>query len=561
MNILFYNFDLLLNASNSIEKLREVVLQLAVQGKLVPQDPKDEPASVLLEKIKKEKEWLIKEGKIKKSKSAPDFEKDKVPFEIPEQWVWSRVGELGITQTGTTPKKSEKSNFGNDYPFIKPGDIYSNRVEYNNEGLSKKGVDTYGRLASEGSILMVCIGTLGKVNVIDRPCSFNQQINAITPFSGLDPYLINYFMRSNYFHCLTWDNSSSTTLSILNKGKWESLPFPVPPHEEQKRIVAKIDQLMALCDELEGKQQKAWCFHFDLNESVLNALLNSKDSAEFEGHWQLIRENFDKLYTTIENVKDLRQALLQFAVQGKLVPQDPNDEPASVLIEKIKAEKEQLPNEGKIKKSKPLPPIEPDEVPYMLPKGWEWVRFQEVIDVRDGTHDSPKYVEDGIPLITSRCFENGQINFELANKISLEDHKKIIKRSLVEKDDILFSMIGGNLGNMVKVDTEREFSVKNVALFKYYNRKLILPEYLYLFLKNFAYLIQKKSVGGAQPFVALGYFRKHLFSLPPLAEQERIVAKVDRLMKLCDELEAQIKSQKELSGKLLEAVVNNAFAA
>ncbi|MBU0459502.1 MAG: restriction endonuclease subunit S, partial [Nanoarchaeota archaeon] len=145
-------------------------------------------------------------------------------------------------------------------------------------------------------------------------------------------------------------------------------------------------------------------------------------------------------------VNKLRQSILQEAVSGKLVPQDPNDEPASVLLEKIKDEKGKLIKEKKIRKESPLSAIKEDEIPFELPKGWEWVRLQDVFDVRDGTHDSPKYVEEGVPLVTSRCFENGNINFELAKNISLEDHKAIIKRSLVERDDILFSMIGGNLG-------------------------------------------------------------------------------------------------------------------
>jgi type I restriction enzyme S subunit len=176
---------------------------------------------------------------------------DEKPFEIPDSWQWVRLSEIGITQTGTTPAKGDSECFGNDFPFIKPADILPNSVDYNNEGLSKKGVEEYGRLALAGSVLMVCIGTIGKANVIERDCSFNQQINSLTPLANTNSYLINYFLRSNYFQEAAWERANRTTIAILNKGNWENIPFPLPPLEEQKRIVVKVDELMRLCDELE----------------------------------------------------------------------------------------------------------------------------------------------------------------------------------------------------------------------------------------------------------------------------------------------------------------------
>jgi len=186
--------------------------------------------------------------------------------------------------------------------------------------------------------------------------------------------------------------------------------------------------------------------------------------------------------------------------------------------------------------------------------------MQEAFDVRDGTHDTPKYVEgDGVPLITSRNFVNGQISFDEAKLISWSDHNSIKKRSCVDTGDILYSMIGGNIGNQVLVDANREFSVKNVALFKYYTKKESSPNYLNLFLKTVTIGLHDEAVGGAQPFVSLSLLRNIPLPLPPLAEQHRIVAKVNELMALCDQLEEQLSTVQHESGRLLESVLDHAL--
>ncbi|KXS31342.1 MAG: hypothetical protein AWT59_2544 [Candidatus Gallionella acididurans] len=247
---------------------------------------------------------------------------------------------------------------------------------------------------------------------------------------------------------------------------------------------------------------------------------------------------------------------------GKLVPQDPNDEPASALLKRIQAEKGRLIAEGKIKKDKPLPPITDEEKPFELPQGWEWVRLQSVIDVRDGTHDSPKEAAgpDTYPLVTSKDFFDGGINFDTARRIFEADHLEISKRSLVEKYDILFSMIGGNIGNQVMVNDDRPFSVKNVALFKYYDRNLTFPFFIKIYMENLAANLQSTAVGGAQPFVALGALRNLVMALPPIEEQHRIVAKVDELTALCDQLKTRLAAANQLQQKLADVVVEQAVA-
>lgn len=360
-----------------IKKLRELILELAVRGKLVPQDPNDEPASELLKRIAAEKAELVKQGKIKKQKPLPEISEDEKPFELPEGWEWVRLGTLGYTQTGGTPSKSNAEYYGNDIPFIKPADITAQGVIYDNEGLSIKGAETLGRVAPSGSILMVCIGTIGKCQVINRTCSFNQQINSITPFSDISDF-IYLDVSSSYFQSLAWDYSSSTTIAILNKGKWESLLVPIAPLSEQARIVTNVKKLMSLCDQLEQQSLTSLDAHQQLVETLLSTLTDSPNAEELTENWARISQHFDTLFNTEASIEALKQTILQLAVMGKLVPQDPDDEPASELLKRIEQEKAQLVKEGKIKKQKPLPPVSDEEKPFELPAGWKWCRLGDL---------------------------------------------------------------------------------------------------------------------------------------------------------------------------------------
>jgi type I restriction enzyme S subunit len=234
------------------------------------------------------------------------------------------------------------------------------------------------------------------------------------------------------------------------------------------------------------------------------------------------------------NAQQLRNSILQQAIQGKLVPQDPNDEPASVLLQRIRKEKERLVKEGKLKKKDlESKPIEEDEIPFELPMGWEWCKLNDCLDVRDGTHDTPKYVTSGYPLVTSKNLRNGIIDFKGALFISKEDHEAISCRSKVDENDILYAMIG-TVGNPVLVrHKDFDFSIKNMALFKHVG-DFVFMDYVYWYLYYAQVDMKAYASGGVQTFVSLGYLRNYLIPLPPLAEQRRIVAKIEELMPLVE---------------------------
>ena len=227
------------------QQLHKKIIDIAMHGKLVPQNPNDEPASVLLEKIKAEKEQLIKEKKIKRTSKLPEITKDEIPYEIPKSWQWVRLGDLGVIQTGNTPKKNEKENYNGNIPFIKPNDIFNDHINYKTTDYLSDSGEKKGRIVFNDTLLVTCIGNLGRNYVINRKVAFNQQINSLTLFNNINSYLIHYFIMSPIFQNFMYKASSATTVRILNKSKFANLLVPLPPLAEQQRIVTKIEKIFA----------------------------------------------------------------------------------------------------------------------------------------------------------------------------------------------------------------------------------------------------------------------------------------------------------------------------
>jgi type I restriction enzyme S subunit len=538
-----------------IKKLRELILELAVRGKLVPQDPNDEPASELLKRIQAEKAKLIAEGKIKKTKPLAEITDDEKPFDLPTGWAHAQLADLVNVLNGRAYKKEELLNEGT--PVLRVGNLFTSEHWYYSNLILEE--DKY---CNKGDLLFAWSASFGPFIWDGDKAIYHYHIWKLNMYGGDDLLYKRYLYTFLVEQTQKIKASGHGVMMIhMTKEKMEKLNIVLPPIAEQHRIVAKVDELMALCDQLENQHNNAAEAHEKLVAHLLGTLTQSQNAEDFNANWQRIAEHFDTLFTTETSIDELKQTLLQLAVMGKLVPQDPNDEPASELLKRIQAEKAKLITEGKIKKEKPLAEITEEEKPFKLPVGWEWARLQSVIDVRDGTHDSPKEAigANTFPLVTSKDFADGDINFDSAKRISEVDHIEISKRSLVEMYDILFSMIGGNIGNQVIVLDDRSFSIKNVALFKYYDRNLTYPLYIKKYTENIAINLQSTAIGGAQPFVSLGALRSLVIALPSTKEQYRIVAKVDELMAICDQLKTRITEANELQRKIADVVVENAI--
>lgn len=485
------------------QDLKNSILQLAVQGKLVEQRAEEGTARELLEQIKLEKDQLIKDKKIKKSKPLPEITEDEIPFEIPESWEWVRLIDLCSLISDGTHKTPAYVEYG--VPFISVKDISSGVMDFSNVKYITR--EEHEKLISRckpemNDVLLCRIGTLGKAIKIctDKEFSIFVSLGLLKLIEADVADYIVQVINSGYGYRWIDDNKvgGGTHTNKINLDTLRGMPIPIPPLEEQHRIVAKIEEILPYIDQ------------------------------------------YDKAYTKLEifNKKfpeDMKKSILQMAMQGKLVEQRPEEGTADGLYEQIVAEKAQLIKDGKIKKEKPLSEIAEDEIPYEIPSSWRWVRFSEVMDVRDGTHDSPKYIETGIPLVTSKNISGGGLYFSNVKYISREDADKINERSNVDTGDILFAMIG-SIGNPVIVNKDREFCVKNVALFKNYDKSKMCIEYVYWFLYREQYIMKKVASGGVQSFISLKVFRNYLFPLPPFEEQKRIVAKIEELLPYCDQL-------------------------
>lgn len=550
-----------------IKKLRELILELAVRGKLVPQDPNDEPASALLERITAEKAELVKQGKIKKQKPLPEISEEEKPFELPIGWEWVRLGDLGFTQTGGTPSKSKPEYFGKDIPFIKPANITSQGVDYQDEGLTIQGANELGRLAPAGSVLMVCIGTIGKCQVVNRPCTFNQQINSVTPFIENSEFIF-LCLSSAYFQSLAWSKSSSTTIAILNKGKWESLLLPLPPLEEQLKLIKTVKKLTSLCDQLEQHSLTSLDAHQQLVETLLTTLTDSQNADELAENWSRISAHFDTLFTTEASIDTLKQTILQLAVMGKLVPQDPSDEPASELLKRIAQEKAQLVKDGKMKKQKPLPPISDEEKPFELPDGWEWCRLGELALKSEAgwspqCENTPRSGEQwGVLKISAVTWgeyqpeENKALPAHLSprEEFEVKENDFLISRAntaeLVARSVVVPEKTPGNLMLSDKIIRFEFSSLVSAHYISLVNNSIFSREYY------------KEVAGGTSSSmknVSRNQVSELLIGLPGYNEQLKIVENIAKYIQICEALTSKIKSAQQTQLHLADALTDAAI--
>lgn len=483
------------------QELKNSILQLAIQGKLVEQRPEEGTAEELYRQIQEEKRRLVQEGKIKTNKKIEPISDDIIPFDIPDSWLWIRFGNLANYAMGKTPPRAEPEWWGRDIPWVsiadmpESGHICETKECVTSAAIAKK----FGsKFSPTGTLLMSFKLTVGRVSILDIDAVHNEAIISIYPLVDDGDIEKMYLFYVLPFVSQFGESKNAIKGKTLNDTSICNLLLPLPPLAEQKRIVAKIEELLPYID----RYEQAW-----------NRL-----------------EDFNKRFPV-----DMQKSLLQWAIQGKLVEQRPEEGTAEELYQQIQEKKRRLVKEGKIKKEKPLPEIAEDEVPFEIPESWKWVHFSEVIDVRDGTHDTPKYVTTGVPLVTSKNLVDGNINFETTKLISVEDAKEINMRSAVDDGDILFAMIG-TIGNPVLVRKDREFCIKNMALFKAISQDLLDMKYFLLFLQNEQHIMKKKASGGVQSFVSLKFLRNYALPLPPFNEQKRIVAKLEELLPLCERL-------------------------
>ena len=552
LHLLEKHFDTAFAAPDGVKKLRELILTLAMQGKLVPQDPNDEPASELLKKIEAEKQRSIQEGKLKKAKPLPEIKPEEIPYDLPEGWEWVRLGNISIFTNGFAFKSSlfQDSGIG----IIRIGDISNemvikDRMKYI-DPLYLDKVDLKFQVKFNDLLIAMSGATTGKLgfNTLEETFLLNQRVGKIDSIK-VDKIYIFRFLSTQIQQHLTI--SAGSAIPNLSTEQINDTIIPLPPLAEQKRIVEKIDRLMAGCDELEQKRSLRDQKRLTVHTAAINRLLNSPED---DGRaWQFIAQNFKELYSTKENITELRKAILQLGVMGKLVPQDPNDEPASELLKAIEVEKERLIQDGKIKKSKPLPEIKPDEIPYDLPEGWEWVRLNDIGIWKSGTtpsRNNGSYYGGNIAWVKSGEVKQGRI-FETDETITQEALRNC-SLEINPVGSVLVAMYGANIGDVGILEIEATTNQAVCACQTYKSINNIFLSYLLTELKqNFV----DQGAGAAQPNISRQKIIHTVFAIPPLEEQKRIVEKIDRLMDLCDRLEQHLEAATHQQTRLLEAVM------
>jgi type I restriction enzyme S subunit len=544
-----------------VKKLRELILELAVRGKLVPQDESDEPASELLKRIAAEKAKLIAEGKIKKSKPLAEITDDEKPFELPTGWEWAKLGE--ITNFGITEKLGfisdetwvlDLEDIEKDTSRLLNKKSFCDRRSLSDKNSFQEGDVLYGKLRPY----------LNKVIVADESGVCTTEIFPIRCYGSFSSHYFKYALKSPYF--INYVNARSYGMKMPRLGTEDGrrANFPLPPIAEQHRIVAKVDELMALCDQLENQHNDAAEAHEKLVTHLLGTLTQSQNAEDFNINWQRISEHFDNLFTTEASIDALKQTLLQLAVMGKLIPQDPNDEPASELLKRIQAEKAKLITDGKIKKEKSLPLIINEDEKAKLPSGWVFTYMQNITKVITcGMASTPTYHDSGKIFLSAKNIKPNRFMPEDHKFVDEETFRKITQNANPEKDDILLTRVGAGIGEAAIINIDIEFAY-------YVSLTLIKPfiehldsNYLLLWL-NSPDGVQKSldniyGGGVSQGNLNVNQVRGFKLPIPPKEEQFRIITKTNKLMAICDQLKARIIAANKLQQKLADVVIEQAI--
>lgn len=479
------------------QELKNSILQLAIQGKLVEQRPEEGTAEELYRHIQQEKQALIKAGKIKKEKPLPEITEDEIPFEIPESWKWIRWGDIINIVSARRVHQSDWQSSG--IPFYRAREI-AKLAEYdvvdNELFISEELYEEYSKsgVPQAGDLMVTAVGTLGKAYIVkanDRFYYKDASVICIENYGHLSSEFLKYLIQSEMMMQQIRSNSSGTTVATLTMVRMVEYLFPLPPLAEQKRIVAKIEELLPYID----RYEKAW-----------NRL-----------------EDFNKRFPA-----DMQKSILQLAIQGKLTEQRPEEGTGEALYQQIQKEKQALIKAGKIKKEKPLPEITEDEMEYDIPGSWKAVRLGNVISLLSGTDFKPEEYNEqkrGIPYITGAS--------SLSEKGILLNRWTETPRIIAHKGDVLLVCKGSGYGKTVICDIEKAHIARQIMSIQYTD--LLDMKYIMFFLNANLSLI-KANGQGVIPGIDRGSVQTMVFPLPPLAEQKRIVAKLEELLPLCESL-------------------------
>ena len=558
--------ELSLHPKNAAE-LKALILQLAVQGKLTAkwreENPDVEPASELLKRIEVEKERLVNAKKIKREGQLLPIEKKDLPFKVPTTWIWTKLGFISQIVGGGTPKSNNANYFTeNGIPWFTPADLGRYKSKYVKKGqrdITELGLkNSSAQLMPAGSVLFSSRAPIGHTAICLNDFCTNQGFKSSVPFVKEMNEYIYYFFNSIVKDAN--EKASGTTFKEVSGTEVKNFLFPLPPLKEQYAIVSTVNQLFAEVEQLEQLTKERIQLKHDFAASALQRLVQA---GNINGEWAAVQQHFHTFFNEKPNVKKLRETILQLAVQGKLTThwrkENSGTEPATELLKRIIAEKQQLIQTGKIKKEKPLPPVKEEEIPFELPEGWVWCRLGSITSIKGGKRlpKGEKLLTDNTGRIYIRVtdMKNGTIDDSDLHFISEEVFQRIANY-IIEKDDLYLTIVGATIGKLGLVpDKFHGMSLtENAARIIRYQ-----IDSVFLYFSMISDLVQgqffDKTNQVGVPKLALHRVAKTIIPLPPKEEQHAIVNTVNTLMGLCDLLEQKIGQQKSQVEELMRSCV------
>ena len=542
------NFSHVANAPDGVKSLRQLVMASALAGKF----------SLPNEELPTDIQVRLDEARLVYSRASGKREKPLVfgdpliqEFDVPLGWKWVRVGQICDLQTGATPSTQRPEYWGGEIPWLASGDVNRQEIfecegRITDEGLANSNC----KILPENSVLIALNGqgkTRATVALLRIPAACNQSLVAMIPFDSkiVTPEYLFLALRYRYYEIR--DITGQDQRRGLNMGLVSDLSVPLAPLSEQKRIVAKVDELMSLCDQLEAQQQERKRLFPVLSRTCHASFAEAPTPA-----------NLNRIFDETENIfpSDLRKTILTLAVSGRILPQNSEDESASILLRSISEEKRRLVSEKKIRHQEEAAPIAPNELPFDVPKGWAWARLSTITRrIQYGFTASAKREIKDVRLLRITDIQDNSVNWNSVPGCEIADDD--VPQYQLERGDILVARTGGTVG---KTYLMREVPVRAVFasyLIRIQGASALLDRYLKLFLESPVYWVQldEGARGGAQPNVNGQTLGRMVVPIPPFDEQHRIVAKVDELMSFVDHLEAQQQERDNLAEAFAKACV------
>jgi len=539
--MLLSNMELLATAPGGVAKLRELILTLAVQGKLVPQDPDDEPASVLLQKIRAEKDRLIAEGKIKRDKPLAEIAEEEKPFELPVGWEWVRIPEVTRNLGQGEPTGA--------FSYIDVASVDNLKGCVASEIQVLEAADAPSRARKNVALGTVIYSTirpyLKNIAVIERDYSpraiASTAFAVMHPHSGVVPKYLLHYLRSQPFTDYVNGKAVGIAYPAINDANFFQGLIALPPEAEQSRIVTRVEALMRLCDALEAKGQLEAAQHAQLVSTLLGTLTASTTPKELADNWQRVAQHFDLLLDRPEAIDALEQTLLQLAVRGLLTPHQRDESFTAQSNESSRTQ---------------------DETPFAIPLDWQWCRLGEVAELINGDRgqnypNKSEYVPVGVPFInTGHIDPDGSLSSSRMHFLTRGKFDSL-RGGKVRKGDLVYCLRGATLGKTAIVDYEEGAIASSLVIVR--PSPKLDNQFLFLYLTSPAgrSFIWQHDNGSAQPNLAAGSLKKYWIPLPPLAEQSRIVTRVTALRRLCADLRQRLTERQSVQARLAEALVDS----